>query len=55
MDSDKQGTMSPMIAIFSDPVLGSSANDTAGFSSSSKYIIFDWLRSNFRYFVHGRV
>ncbi len=39
MDSHKQGTMSVMIAIFSDSVLDNTANDTAGFSSP-KYIIF---------------
>ncbi len=46
MDSDKRRTMSAMIAIFSDCVLGNTGNDTphrpAGFSSA-KYIIFGWL------------
>ncbi len=55
MDSNKQGTMSARIIIFSDSVLGNTANDTAGFSSA-KYIIFGWLWSNnFCYFVCGCV
>ncbi len=53
MDSDKQGRMSVTIEVFSDSVLGNTANDTAGFSFV-KYIIFGWLWSNFSYFVHGR-
>ncbi len=31
-----------MIAIYSDSVMGNTANDTARFSSA-KYIIFGWL------------
>ncbi len=42
MDSDKRGTMSVTVAIFSDSVLGNTINDTVGFCST-KYIIFDWL------------
>ncbi len=38
-DSDKRGTMSMMIPIFSDSVLGNTANNTADFSPT-KYIIF---------------
>ncbi len=34
MDSDKQGTVSVTIAIFSDSVLGNAANDMADFSST---------------------
>ncbi len=41
-NSDKQETTSVTIKIFSDSVLGNTANDTAGFSSA-KYIIFGWL------------
>ncbi len=51
MDSDKYGTMSMMITVFSDTVLGNAANDTASFSSA-KYVISGWLLSNFSYFVH---
>ncbi len=40
--SDKWGTMSVTIVIFSDSVLGNIANDTASVSSL-KYIIFGWL------------
>ncbi len=53
MDSDKRGTTSATIAIFSYCVLGNTANDTAGFSSA-KHVIFGWLRSNFRYLVYSR-
>ncbi len=42
VDSDKQGTMSVTISIFSDSVLGNTTNDTAGFCSA-KYIIFGRL------------
>ncbi len=49
---DKLGTVKVMITIFSDFVLGNTANDTASFNSA-KYILFGWLRSNFSYFVHG--
>ncbi len=42
MDSDKRGTVSVTITIFSDSVLHNTANDTAGFSSA-KHITFDWL------------
>ncbi len=38
MDSDKPGTMSVTITIFSDSVLGNTANDTAGFSSANRCI-----------------
>ncbi len=38
MYSYKRETMSAMTAIFSDSILGNTANDTAGFSST-KYII----------------
>ncbi len=34
MDSDKRGTMSVTIAIFSDSVLGNTTNNTAGFGST---------------------
>ncbi len=40
MDSDKQGTMSATIAIFSESVLSNTANDTAGFSSTKYIILF---------------
>ncbi len=52
MDSDKWGTMNVKIPTFNDSVLSNTANDIAGFSSA-KYIIFGWLWSNFRFFVHG--
>ncbi len=39
MDSNKRGTMSVTITIFSDCILGNTANDTADFGSA-KYIIF---------------
>ncbi len=54
MDSDKWGTMSVTIAIFSDSLLGNISNDTTGVCSS-KYIIFCWICSNLCYFVHGCV
>ncbi len=50
MESDKQGTMSVAITIFSDSVLGNTANDTAGFSFAN-YIILGCLWKNFNYFV----
>ncbi len=52
MDSNKRGTMSVTITIFSYSVPGNTAYDTAGFSSA-KYILFNWLWSNFVYFVNG--
>ncbi len=39
MDNDKRETMSMTITIFSDSVLGNTANDAAGFSFA-KYVIF---------------
>ncbi len=54
IDSDKRGTLNVTITIFSDSVLGNTANDTAGFSTA-KYIIFGWLWSNFSFFVPGCV
>ncbi len=42
MDSNKRTTMNVMITIFTDSVLGNTANDTTGFSSA-KYVIFGWL------------
>ncbi len=43
MDSDKRGTMSVTMAIFSDSVLGNTANDDAVGFSSTKYNIFGCL------------
>ncbi len=41
VEGDKRGTMCVMIVvIFSNSVLGNTANNTAGFSST-KYIMFD--------------
>ncbi len=41
MDSDKRGTVSMTITVFSDSVLGNTVNDTTSFSSASaKCIIF---------------